>query len=592
MFRRDDCPEYETVSYTWGGEEDDSTPCRPVFVGPRWDVLLQTANCWHMLRYVRPRRGIRLVWIDVICINQDEPAERALQVPNMRSVYQQCSRVVIYPGADLVAPPTSGIEARMHPPRHGLHEFDRVMGPSLGQREIAMTLPDLLARRYFSRVWVIQELILSRAAIIPIAGREFWATALTPIKYQDARKFNNSSSPDRWDWESSTVPWMRDLCGGSFHVGTTLFDVLCRTWQSKATDPRDFGVLGLVDSKSSITPDYNISVQHVFTGIMAHALLNLRITEVLLRASGLAAPPSHPSWLPDKDGISERRPRGFYDFRGNPYHLAISAPPPTTEDYLEQSIVTFTHLGSLPIVQHLSGTSKGDNVEFDTTGLDDQFSDYCLSFLKVGGPWNERQISLPDLYSLHSWRAGATVDSSTGDLLLKAGHLLQFDSSPQKAHNLLGIPINAQMGMTQYVIREGWCSLFVSVPGAGPALDKYVSAGKNHLFYLEKEDIRDITDDYVFLFMREVEGADIGSCHDASRPREFKLILCYPCQDIFFMFRKAKLPNSSKAHNRSMHQIDVRHSLYATLIGVRNEIWGQTSTWTSPPQYLEHRGLR
>lgn len=40
VFRRDDCPEYETVSYTWGGEEDDSTPCRPVFVGPHWDVLL------------------------------------------------------------------------------------------------------------------------------------------------------------------------------------------------------------------------------------------------------------------------------------------------------------------------------------------------------------------------------------------------------------------------------------------------------------------------------------------------------------------------------------------------------------------------
>ncbi|KAK0749684.1 hypothetical protein B0T18DRAFT_427766 [Schizothecium vesticola] len=34
VFRRDDCPEYETVSYTWGCEEDYSTPFRPVFVGP------------------------------------------------------------------------------------------------------------------------------------------------------------------------------------------------------------------------------------------------------------------------------------------------------------------------------------------------------------------------------------------------------------------------------------------------------------------------------------------------------------------------------------------------------------------------------
>lgn len=205
VFRRDDCPEYETVSYTWGGEEDDSTPCPP---GPYWDVLLQTGNCWHMLRYLRPRRGIRLVWIDAICINQSDPAERALQVSKMRSVYQQCSRVVIYLGADLVAPPTSDTEARMHPPRHGLHEFDRVMGPSLGgNQEKAMTLPDLLTRWYFTRVWVIQEVLLSRAAIVPIAGREFWANCLTPIKYVDARTMENLSRSEEWDWESTTAPW-------------------------------------------------------------------------------------------------------------------------------------------------------------------------------------------------------------------------------------------------------------------------------------------------------------------------------------------------------------------------------------------------
>jgi hypothetical protein len=32
------CPEYETVSYTWGGEDGDCTLCRPVFIGPYWDV--------------------------------------------------------------------------------------------------------------------------------------------------------------------------------------------------------------------------------------------------------------------------------------------------------------------------------------------------------------------------------------------------------------------------------------------------------------------------------------------------------------------------------------------------------------------------
>ncbi|KAK0749685.1 heterokaryon incompatibility protein-domain-containing protein [Schizothecium vesticola] len=180
-----------------------------------------------MLRYLRPSRGIRLVWIDAICINQDDPTEKALQVANMRSVYQQCSRVVIYLGADLVAnPPTPDIEARMHPSRHALHEFDRVMASSVGGQEMAMTLSDLLTRRYFSRVWVIQEVLLSRAAVIPIGGREFWATGLTPIKYEDARKLENTPSwSEAWKWESTTVPWMRDICCGSLHASTTIYDV-------------------------------------------------------------------------------------------------------------------------------------------------------------------------------------------------------------------------------------------------------------------------------------------------------------------------------------------------------------------------------
>ncbi|KAK3331489.1 hypothetical protein B0H66DRAFT_546653, partial [Apodospora peruviana] len=54
IYRHDDCPEYERNS--------DSTPCRPVLIGPRWDILLQTANCYDMLGYLRPwKRGTRMV---------------------------------------------------------------------------------------------------------------------------------------------------------------------------------------------------------------------------------------------------------------------------------------------------------------------------------------------------------------------------------------------------------------------------------------------------------------------------------------------------------------------------------------------------
>jgi len=64
-----------------------------------------------------------------------------------------------------------------------------------------------------------------------------------------------------------------------------------------------FGVLGLIqqdDSQNRIwKPDYSLSVQHVFIGIVAHFLINLKMCHILRYAAGLLAPASSPSWMPD-----------------------------------------------------------------------------------------------------------------------------------------------------------------------------------------------------------------------------------------------------------------------------------------------------
>lgn len=60
-YRHDACPEYETTSYAWSGEDGDSTLSYPIYIGKYWDVPFQTKNCWFMLQYLRPGRGIRIV---------------------------------------------------------------------------------------------------------------------------------------------------------------------------------------------------------------------------------------------------------------------------------------------------------------------------------------------------------------------------------------------------------------------------------------------------------------------------------------------------------------------------------------------------
>ncbi len=44
-YRRDECREYETVSYTWAEENGDTTRFETVYIAPHWDLLPQTRNC-------------------------------------------------------------------------------------------------------------------------------------------------------------------------------------------------------------------------------------------------------------------------------------------------------------------------------------------------------------------------------------------------------------------------------------------------------------------------------------------------------------------------------------------------------------------
>lgn len=276
-YQTNDCPEYETVSYCWGGENDDTTLCKPVFLGDYWDILLQTNNCWSMLRYLRPRVGVRVAWVDAICINQKDHQERESQVAIMGSIYQRCLRVMVYLGQDVVRPKST--DNRAYPVRRDLDT----------ESVSAIGLHQLLKMRYFQRVWVIQELILAPMVVIPVHDVEL--TARRP-----------TASREGVAWHESDAPWMRYLCAGQ--SDTSLRKILEHTRSSQSTDSRDkvFGLLGFlpgVPTRKGLRPNYLLSSRHIYIGTMAHLLLNEGHSHLLTEAAGYQAPPTVPSWLPD-----------------------------------------------------------------------------------------------------------------------------------------------------------------------------------------------------------------------------------------------------------------------------------------------------
>lgn len=287
-YRHDNCPEYETVSYTWGGEEGDGRAYRPSYLGDFWDLLLLTRNCWSLLQYLRPKMGTRVVWVDAICINQYNLQERSAQVHLMLQIYGNCMRVVIYPGDHLV--------------RRDEHKArDRIwFNATTTDKERRSLCEPVLDSRYMRRIWIIQELILAQSAILAIGNNDIYLQndnldQSGDFSSADGARSSSLREGRRW-LKSMGRPWeMRE---------TTLYEGLTMTHASQATDPRDtiFGILGILGVNRAypdIVPEYSISMRDCVIGIMGHVLLTLKEIWPLSNASNANTKPQYPSWVPN-----------------------------------------------------------------------------------------------------------------------------------------------------------------------------------------------------------------------------------------------------------------------------------------------------
>ena len=83
---------YEALSYTWGSDVDSAY----IFVAQNSRLLVRR-NVTQILRYLRdgiaPGCTARTLWIDAICINQENPRETSQQVALMAGIYSRANMV-------------------------------------------------------------------------------------------------------------------------------------------------------------------------------------------------------------------------------------------------------------------------------------------------------------------------------------------------------------------------------------------------------------------------------------------------------------------------------------------------------------------
>ncbi|CAN9136114.1 unnamed protein product [Alternaria alternata] len=164
--------DYDAISYVWG-----SAPAS-VTVKCNGRPLVVTSTALEMLNYLhryQKNTTARKMWIDAICINQDDEQEKAAQIPLMREIYSKARAVVVWMG--LPTPETVLFFAKFQEMRVKLktwkakHDVDpNCPDPAIEERPRREAfwagMSWLLENEWFKRLWTYQEIILPSTATL------------------------------------------------------------------------------------------------------------------------------------------------------------------------------------------------------------------------------------------------------------------------------------------------------------------------------------------------------------------------------------------------------------------------------------------
>lgn len=301
-----------------------------------------TPNLGAALRRLRYKEKWRLVWIDAICVNQEDLDERSQQVMLMRNIYSPARRVIVWLGEDngqalhaveIIKIAANYCASELKKPLDqigaeawsGHIEREEVFSPGKALKDLSRNLPRVdrnshppspspwdavawfFSHKWFRRIWVIQEVAFAPVIVyIGVIEIEWRFVGIGACWLWEKNYLHTVALRDDY-LQAASIFYAK--MSGSMPIGLLLmlFD------DAEATDARDkvYGLLSLsleTDQASELLrPDYTKTVEQVYMDTVRHTTkINNRygeLEEILGKASNFSNDTSgnFPSWVPRWD---------------------------------------------------------------------------------------------------------------------------------------------------------------------------------------------------------------------------------------------------------------------------------------------------
>ena len=387
---------YNAISYVWGQTALDSA----IMCNGEWLPICKSLA--EALFHLSKSASRAYFWADAVCINQEDPAERAMQVQNMLRIFEKAKSIVAWMGPlDLRHTPHLTLINHLTAGDQGVLNFllDKLhLEQCIAARnDLLRVLLDFTHRSWFARTWIRQEVFAAKTIhfYFPhfrMAGnlREpmFWTKLISQL---ESVKVPVHGTPP-YPYPKKLSEEFQIMCKHFQHNGTDRPDYIppqerirhsvysLRTLQEGTTftvsDPRDrvYALLGVLlsltkrlyvetpfdevlgqsqESSTTFPVDYNKSVAEVYGDVMKYLInvnRNLDCLCVLQDRRNQAS--DMPSWVLD---WRDSRSRYFIENQPESSDLRATLGLPPKQDSNEASVLRIYGFTAFRIEQLTAG---------------------------------------------------------------------------------------------------------------------------------------------------------------------------------------------------------------------------------------------